>query len=683
RQALRGQGWMAVTAHPHASETAAQILAAGGSALDAAIAAQMTLTLVEPQSSGIGGGAFLLHFDAARKRVSAWDGRETAPMAADESLFLDTNGKPVGFFEAVVGGRAVGVPGVLRMLEHAHRDHGRLPWRQLFEPAIALARDGFEVSPRLHMLLAADPALRGDPEAAALFYAADGQPHPIGHHLRNPALADTLTRIADRGSLALHAGPIARDIADRVQQHPTNPGRLGEHDLAFYRPLERDPLCVDHGRHRVCGMPPPGGGLAVAQMLGLWHATGGTATPALAASRDALDADGAHRFAEIGRLVFADRDRYLADPAFAPIPGGAPALLEAGYLSQRARLVGEQAMTQPAAPGQLDNPVPIETEAPTSVSLERSATTHLSIVDVHGNAVSMTSSVENAFGSRIMVRGFLLNNQLTDFSFVPTTDERTVANRVEAGKRARSAMAPTMVLERDSGALRLVIGSPGGPSIIHFVARSLIAILDDGIDPQSAVALPNLGNRNRATTELERDQAPPSLADALRRRGHEIRLVDMTSGLHAIAVDCPPATRDHRRCTLTGAVDPRREGMAIAARALDEPRMSWPTRSRNEETEMDRRTIHGGRLKSAGYDAREQLLEIEFVDGTLKTFKAVPAEVWRRFVASPNPASFYADRIDEEYVVVNGRATGSTDARGKLDALFGTPPGKSDSQSPE
>ncbi|NLD70055.1 MAG: gamma-glutamyltransferase family protein [Limnobacter sp.] len=592
RQALRGQGWMAVTAHPHASETAARILAAGGSALDAAIAAQMTLTLVEPQSSGIGGGAFLLHFDAARKRLSAWDGRETAPLAADETLFLDADGRPLGFFEAVVGGRAVGVPGVLRMLEHAHREHGRLPWARLFEPAIALARDGFGISPRLHRLLAADPALRADPEAAALFYADDGQPHPVGHRLRNPALADTLARIAERGSLALHAGPIARDIADRVQRHPQNPGRLGEHDLAFYRPVERDPLCVEHGPDRVCGMPPPGGGLAVAQMLGLWRAATGTTASPLAAGPDALDADGAHRFAEIGRLVFADRDLYLADPGFAPIPGGAPALLGPAYLAQRARLVGERAMTQPAAPGRVAEmaaertrfpagPVPSagRAAAPAGDSFERSATTHLSIVDAWGNAVSMTSSVENAFGSRIMVRGFVLNNQLTDFSFAPTSNGKPVANRVEPGKRARSAMSPTMVFDRDSGALRLVIGSPGGPSIVHFVARSLIAILDDGIDPQAAVSLPNLGNRNRPDTELERGRAPPALVDALRRRGHGIRLAEMTSGLHAIAVDCPPATRDHRRCTLTGAVDPRREGLAIAARVLDGPGAPGPARS--------------------------------------------------------------------------------------------------------
>jgi len=572
REAVRGSRWMAVTANRHASAAAAAMLAAGGSATDAAIAAQMVLTLVEPQSSGIGGGAFLIHYEAKQRQLAAWDGRETAPAAADESLLLDAAGRPLPFFDAIVGGRSVGVPGLVRMLERAHERHGRLPWSQLFGPAISLAREGFAVSPRLHALLERDPALRGDPEAAALFYDGTGRAHPVGHRLRNPALADTLSRIARQGSLALHAGPIARDIVDRVRNHPANPGLLGERDLAFYRPVERQALCFEHGRYRVCGMPPPSsGGIAVAQMLKMWRMTPaqgpvGDRPLRLAGPSGRLDPAGAHRFAEIGRLAFADRDRYVADTDFVPIPGGPAALLDDGYLARRAALIGERAM-QGAEPGQPASAA-LRSHGP-SASLEQPATSHLSIVDAQGNAVSMTSSIESAFGSRIMIRGFLLNNQLTDFSFAPAQDGRPVANRVQPNKRPRSSMAPTIVFDRASGALELVIGSPGGPAIIHHVARSLIAILDDGLDPQTAVSLPNLGNRN-GPTELEKGAASDALADALRARGHQVALVEMPSGLHAIALDCKSPPGHDRDCTLTGAVDPRREGAAVTAPPIGE-----------------------------------------------------------------------------------------------------------------
>ncbi|TXL66263.1 gamma-glutamyltransferase family protein [Zeimonas arvi] len=567
RDAVHGRGWMAVTANRHASDAAGAILAAGGSALDAAIAAQMVLGLVEPQSSGIGGGAFLLHYRARDRRLEAWDGRETAPAAADERLWLDARGQPRPFFEAVVGGRAVGVPGLVRMLERAHARHGRLPWGRLFEPAIALARDGFPVSPRLHALLARDPALRDDPEAAALYYDEAGKARPVGYLLRNPALADTLAQVARRGSLALHAGPIARAIVDKVRSHPSNPGLLGEHDLAFYRPAVREAVCFDHRAHRVCGMPPPSsGGVTVAQMLKLWRAA-----PAQLTTRggDGLDPDGAHRFAEVGKLAFADRDRYLADPDFtAPGQGSSgdamlvSALLDDRYLARRAAAIGELALPTPVAAG---HPAALSGRPLAAApSPELPSTTHLSIVDRQGNLVSMTSSIESAFGARIMVRGFLLNNQLTDFSFAPSRDGEPIANRVEPGKRPRSSMAPAIVFDRATGAPALVIGSPGGPQIIQYVARSLIAILDEGVDPQRAVSLPNLGNRN-GVTELERGRVPASLAEALRRRGHRVEFVDMTSGLHAIALDCRPRLGQDRACRLTGAVDPRREGAVAAA----------------------------------------------------------------------------------------------------------------------
>jgi gamma-glutamyltranspeptidase/glutathione hydrolase len=588
RDAVHGRGWMAVTANRHASDAAGAILAQGGSALDAAIAAQMVLGLVEPQSSGIGGGAFMLHYRARDRRLEAWDGRETAPAAADERLWLDAQGRPRPFFEAVVGGRSVGVPGLVRMLEQAHARHGRLPWARLFEPAIALARDGFPVSPRLHALLARDPALRDDPEAAALYYDEAGQARPVGYLLRNPALADTLAQIAQRGSLALHAGPIARAIVDKVRGHAANPGLLGERDLAFYRPAVRDAVCTDHGAHRVCGMPPPSsGGVAVAQMLKLWRAAPARLTAQGTAGHGALppgralrpgggpapdgelDPDGVHRFAEIGKLAFADRDRYLADPDFAGPTQGASggqalvsALLDDRYLAGRAAAIGDRALATPVAPGRPPGlPDRPSARAPAP---ELPSTTHLSIVDRRGNLVSLTSSIENAFGARIMVRGFLLNNQLTDFAFAPAQQGEAVANRVEPDKRPRSSMAPTIVFDQATGAPTLVIGSPGGPQIVHYVARSLIAILDEGVDPQRAVSLPNLGNRN-GPTELERGRVSEAIAQALRARGHQVEFAEMTSGLHAVALDCRPRRRQDRDCRLTGAVDPRREGAVATA----------------------------------------------------------------------------------------------------------------------
>ena len=548
---------MAVTANPHATRAAIATLARGGRAIDAAIAAQMVLTLVEPQSSGIGGGAFLLHRDGRTNAVVAWDGRETAPERADERLFAGDDGRPLGFFEAVVGGRSVGVPGVVRMLEAAHARHGRLPWASLFEPAIRLATEGFEVSPRLHALLASDRFLRRDPAAARLYYAPDGAPLPVGHRLRNPELADTLARIAAGGSLALHAGPIARDLVATVRGHPTNPGLLGERDLAFYAPIAREPLCVPWRRWVVCGMPPPSsGGLAVAQILGIVEAAG---APPLAGPDGVPRADGVHAFAQAGALAFADRARYVADPAYVPLPAG---LLDPRYLARRAALIGERAMGRAPA-GEPDG---APRAAADEASLEQPATSHLSIVDAHGDAVSMTSTIEDQFGARTMVRGFLLNNQLTDFSFVSTEGGAPVANRVAPGKRPRSSMAPTLVFERAGGPddaprrgeLAMAVGSPGGSQIIGYVARTLLLTLRDGHALQAAIAMPNLGSRN-GPVELEAQRAPAGLAEALRERGHEVREIAMTSGLHGIVRRCDAA----RRCTLVGAADPRREGLAL------------------------------------------------------------------------------------------------------------------------
>lgn len=561
QQGARAQRTMVATANPHASRAALQILREGGSATDAAIAAQMVLTLTEPQSSGIGGGAFLMHYNPSRRTVQAWDGRETAPAAATDRLFLDAQGKPLAFFDAVVGGRSVGVPGVVRMLEAAHAEHGRLPWARLFEPAITLAEQGFEVSPRLHRLITLDRHLRKDPVAAAYFYDTQGQPWVVGHRLRNPALADTLRQIAQRGSLALHAGPIAHDIVNAVQRHPTNPGLLTERDLAFYKPVTRAALCTPfktpRNTYRICGMPPPSsGGIAVAQILGILQAAG---SPALADPKGDVQTEGLHVFAEAGRLAFADRNQYVADPDHVAVPAG---LTDPAYLRERARAVGERSMrTAPAGEPIRGAGAPRAQLMP--VSLEQPATSHLSIVDAWGSAVSMTTTIEDAFGARLMVRGFLLNNQLTDFSFAPQgpaapgTQPAPVANRVEPAKRPRSSMAPTLVLD-DRGHLVMAVGSPGGSQIIGYVARTLWLTLHDGLGIQQAINLPNFGSRN-GPTELEAGLPLDAQQQALLARGHEVRRIEMTSGLQGIVRRCMP----RQGCWLEGGADPRREGLVL------------------------------------------------------------------------------------------------------------------------
>ncbi len=561
RTPVQARRLLAVTANPHATRAAYDMLVAGGSAVDAAIAAQMVLTLVEPQSSGIGGGAFLMHYDARSHRVRAYDGRETAPSQATPQLFMQPDGQPMRFFDALVGGRSVGVPGVLRMLELAHARHGRLSWAQLFVPAIRLARDGFAVSPRLHHLLALDQHLRSDPTAAAYFYDARGQAWPVGHRLRNPALADTLSRIAEHGSLALHSGDIARDIVAAVRTDTRNPGLLSERDLAFYRPLEREPLCFRYRHFRICGMPPPSSGaIAIEQILSYWRLA--QAPLRLASPQGELEADGVHRFTEAARLAYADRDRYVADTDFVALPGqhigdpvrtGRGTLLDPAYLAARAALIGERSMVY-AEPGTPAGTAAAPALAPAA---ELPSTSHLSIVDERGNAVSMTSSIENAFGARLMVRGFLLNNELTDFSFQPHVAGHAVANRVQAGKRPRSSMSPTIVTSSDKGTLALLIGSPGGALIICHVARTLIETLDDGLALQQAIDAPNVCSTNGPTL-LESGRTPPALAGALAARGHLVREIDMSSGLHGIARHC-----NARGCILSSGVDPRREGSAL------------------------------------------------------------------------------------------------------------------------
>ena len=540
KEAAVGSRFMAVAAHPLAVDAGYAILRHGGSAADAAVAMQLVLGLVEPQSSGIGGGGFILHYSAADRRLRAYDGRETAPAAARPERFIGLYGQPLGFMEAVLSGRAVGVPGTIAVLEVAHRNHGRLPWHELAAPAIGLAERGFPVSPRLHALAAQDRFLRRDPYAARYFYEPGGKPKAVGTILRNPDYAAVLREVAAGGALAFYNGQTARDVVAAVQKHPVEPGNLALADFEGYAAKERAPVCGAFRAYRVCGMPPPSaGGIAVLQILGILERLPRTDYP-----RDPVAA--VHFFAEAGRLAYADRDRYVADPDFVDVP--VAGLLAPDYLAARAALIVPDRSLRRAPAG---HPRGAPTAAYDGAALELEATTHFSVVDAEGNAVASTSSIEAMFGNRRFVRGFLLNNQLTDFAFLPEADGAPVANRVEGGKRPRSSMAPTMVFDADGG-LVLVTGSPGGQAIINYVARVVVAALDWEIDLQAALDAPHFGSRN-GPTEVEAGTSAAKLRAGLTALGHDVQAQEMTSGVHAI-----------RRvgAQWVGAADPRRDGIA-------------------------------------------------------------------------------------------------------------------------
>ena len=555
-------------ANPLATDAGYQVLKAGGSALDAAIAVQMVLTLVEPQSSGIGGGAFLLH--AKGDRVEAYDGRETAPAGATENLFLDAAGKPMAFHDAVVGGRAEGVPGTVRMLEQAHKEHGKLPWAALFEPAIQLAEQGFKVSARLNALLENEKFLAQDPAARAYFFDASGKPWPVGHTLRNPELAAVLRAIARGGSKALLEGEVAQAIVAKVQGHPSNPGTLALPDLAGYQPKKREALCTDYQiapqDFRICGFPPPSSGaIAVAQILGILKNTDATVMELQDGPQGPGDpmgrlptADWLYLYNEAARLAFADRAQYVADPDFVrPPAGGWTSLLEPAYLASRAKLIGPRSM-QVAQPGTPGAPAGGQARLAPMPEQPEYGTSHISVVDAMGNAVAMTTTIEDQFGARQMVKGFLLNNELTDFSFAPRgADGRPIANRVEPGKRPRSSMAPTLVFDKASGKLLMSGGSPGGALIIHYTAKTLYGIFNWGLTPQQAINLPNFGSLNGPTL-LEEKRFTSTTIESLRARGAEVREMNMTSGLQAIT-----RAEVHGRAMWLGGADPRREGVVM------------------------------------------------------------------------------------------------------------------------
>lgn len=561
-------------AHPLAVDAGYQMLRAGGSAVDAAIAVQMVLALVEPQSSGIGGGAFLLHYNG--RDTEAFDGRETAPASVNERLFMGADDQPLPFHDVAVGGRAVGTPGTVRMLELAHRHHGKLPWRRLFDPAIALAEEGFRVSARMSTLLAGESHLKKDPVAVAYFYDRNGKAWPEGHLLRNPELAAMLRRIATEGSQALHEGDIALAIVNKVQKHPTNPGMLSLADLTGYQARKRTPLCFDYTvtasfltgmnnkDYRLCGMPPPSSGaIAVGQILGILNHTRAASLPPDQDARGITPpADWLHLYTEAARLAFADRAQYLGDPDFVPPPAGHwMSLLDPTYLASRARLIAadpdatRMKSALPGTPGGFKSsyaPMPEQPEYGTS---------HISIVDAHGNALAMTTSIEDAWGARQMVNrgqglagGFLLNNELTDFSFPPSDGSgAAIANRIQPGKRPRSSMAPTLVFDRATGRLVMSSGSPGGAFIIHFTAKTLYGVLNWGLNPQAAINLPNFAAFNGPAL-LEENRFPPATIRALNARGHDVIEIPMTSGLQALQ------TTPHG---LLGGADPRREGVVM------------------------------------------------------------------------------------------------------------------------
>ncbi len=537
RQLVRARDYMISSANPLASQAGARILDQGGSATDALIAAQMVLNLVEPQSSGIGGGAFIVRYDAKQGVVQSYDGRETAPAAARSDRFMK-DGKAMPFWEAVNSGRSVGVPGVVAALGLMHQQHGRTSWASLFQPAIDLAEKGFAVSPRLHALLEDNQALRRQAAAAAYFYDARGEPWPVGHVLKNPAFVSLLRRIAQGGPRAFYEGAVARDIVDAVAAHAV-PGDLSLADMSGYRAKARAPLCAPYKAYTLCGMPPPSSGpLAVIQMLEIL-----SHTPIARLAPTSLEA--VHYFSEAGKLAFADRDIYLADPDFIDVP--VKGLLDKRYLTLRAGLIKPDATIGRAPAG---DPVGLKAVRGQDDSPELPSTSHVVAVDRAGNVVSMTSSIETAFGSKIFVDGFLLNNQLTDFSLSNVDAQgKPVANRLEPLKRPRSSMAPMLVLK--DGKPYMAIGSPGGAAIINYVAKTLLGVLDWGLDIQQAIDLPNYGSRNRFT-ELEKGRLH-DLAAPLRAMGHEVREVEFPSGLQGIVL-----TPDG----LEGGADPRREGVA-------------------------------------------------------------------------------------------------------------------------
>jgi len=533
--------FMVAAANPIATQAGYKVLSEGGSAIDALVAVQMMLGLVEPQSSGLGGGAFVVYYDAKTKKLTTFDGRETAPQEATPELFQDENGKPLKFYNAVVGGRSVGTPGTVKLMGDLHEKYGRLSWSRLLQPALNTAEEGFDVSARLASSIeGGKERLARYPATKAYFFDASGEPLKEGTLLKNSAYAQTLNTLATKGADAFYTGHIAKDIVKKVREIEDNPGVLNEIDFASYQVKERATTCLPYKQYEICGMgPPSSGALTVGQIMGITGQFDLTS----------MGPDSATAWQIIGdasRLAFADRGRYMADTDFVPMPQG---LLDANYLKERAALITPGTALKEVKPGNPNwhNPIALADD----ISLELPSTSHISIVDADGNAVSVTTTIENGFGSRVMSNGFLLNNELTDFSFKTHKNGYPIANRLEPGKRPRSSMSPTIVLK--DGKPYLVLGSPGGSRIIGYVAKALIAHLEWGMDIQSAISLPNMLNRF-GTFDIEKGTSAEKLGSKLHKMGFKVNVRDLNSGLQGIIID------DNG---FQGGADPRREGIAL------------------------------------------------------------------------------------------------------------------------
>lgn len=542
KQLVTAKDWMVTAANPLATQAGADILAQGGNAIDAMVTTQLMLGLVEPQSSGIGGGAFLVYWDANTKKLTTYDGRETAPLDATPQLFHDENGQPLKFYDAVVGGRSVGTPGTVKLMWDTHQKYGQLEWSKLISPVIEVANNGFEISPRLATLIEKDAErLSRFATTKAYFFNSDGSPKAAGTLLKNPQYAATLDAIAKQGATAFYQGPIAASIIETVQKAAGNPGVLAQKDFDAYSIKQREPVCLAYQSYDVCGMgPPSSGALTVGQILAITEQFDLKAW-------GAKDAKSWQVIADASRLAFADRGMFMADEDFVPMP--TQGLLDPEYLKQRAKLIKPGQALDSVSSG--NPPWSYAQRQSLDESIELPSTSHFNIVDKQGNIVSITTTIENAFGSRLMTNGFLLNNELTDFSFRTHKDGKPIANRLEPGKRPRSSMAPTIIMQDDKP--YMAIGSPGGSRIIGYVAQAIIAHTQWGMDIQQAINQPHLLNRF-GTLDIEQGTSAESLKAELEQMGFEVNIRDLNSGLHAILL---------QRGQLQGAADPRREGTAV------------------------------------------------------------------------------------------------------------------------
>ena len=585
--------YMAVTANPHATQAGCEVLSAGGTAADAAVAIQTVLGLVEPQSSGLGGGAFTLYYKASTKQVLSYDGRETAPAAATENYLRhisdtnQTNPLPTlssSFSSTKASGRSIGTPGVVKMLELIHQDHGQKPWDMLFEPAIQLATNGFGISGRMADAIAgAKNDLLRDPDAAAYFLNADSSPKTLGTIIKNPDYAQTLSSIAKGGANAFYTGPIAQSIVNKIKVTSSGganpvaitPGLTELSDLANYKAIKREPVCTTYRNYWVCGMgPPSSGGIAVAQSLGIlenFDLSASQYLPTVVNSEGGKPSVAAvHLISESQRLAYADRNKYVADTDFVPLPGnGVSSMVAKDYLKTRAALISTTKSMGTAQAGVFSTATALGSSA-----AEGNGTTHMSIVDKHGNALVMTTTIESGMGSYHFTRGFLLNNQLTDFSFEPSDASGLIANRIGPLKRPRSSMAPTLVLTKATDGSRgdfvMATGSPGGASIIQFVVKTVVSALDWKLDAQQATSMVNFGAANSSTTGVGGEHPSIDLTNSglndpllvgLRSLGHTVSFSAQSSGVSTIIR--APAAWNAGLPTLWGGADPRREGIAL------------------------------------------------------------------------------------------------------------------------